>query len=175
MSDSSNVKKTKKDVYANVAFASVTLSAANTLTFKQVQFAVGLFQGVGLLLHRLLWVPAAATIRELVAATDSLIFAMCTSNRLASLTNPLDPTIISLKHIVGIGAAVEPWVFPLIDDFTILPGGGKLVPANPLWIGCVSAGAVSIAQVDVTLEFTFVELSDKDYLELLQAQFPVNL
>lgn len=175
MSDVSTARKGRKDQFANVAYGSVTLSAANTLTFAQMQFAVGLFQGVGLLVHRLLWMPTANAVRELVAATDSMIFALTTSNRLASLSSPRDPSIICIRHLVGIAAATETYQLPIVEDYCRLPGGGKLVPANPIFLGSVSGGFAAAFQVELTMEFTFVELSDKDYLELIQAQFPANV
>jgi len=159
-----------------MAFGSVTLSAANTLTFDQVSFAVGLFQGVAMLMHRILWKPASAFLRELTANTDQCIFALTTTNRLTTLEDSTDPSVIAYYKIVGMGAGVEPIHLPLITDFSTLPGGGKLVAANPIFLAAVSSGyAAALGPVLAQIDFTFVNLSDAQYLEVLQAQFPANI
>jgi hypothetical protein len=175
MSDVSSAKKGKKDNFANVAFGSVTMSAANTLTFSQIQLAVGLFQGIALLLHRIWWYPTDTACREIVAATDELIMALTSSNRLVEILNSADPAILSNKAIVGIAAGTERQEIPIISDFTMLPGGGKLISANPIYLGAVTGGFGAAATVRARLEFTFVELADRDYLELIQSQFPTNI
>jgi len=163
------------DRYANVAFGSVTESATNTLTFAQILMGVGLFQGVALLLHRVAWHPSAAALRELVAASDSMDVALTTSNRLAAIYDVNDPAIIAQCRLICIAAAVGSYEVPFYSDFTGLPGGGKLIPANPLWIGAKMSGAAAAATIRCQLEFTFVQLDDKDYLELLQAMYPANI
>ncbi len=168
-------KKVTTDNYANVAYGSVTESAANTLTFSQVQMGVGLFQGIAMLIHRVQWHPTSTALRELVAATDEMQLALTTSNRLAAIYDVNDPAIIAVKRLVAIGVATGSYELPLMSDFTMLPGGGKLVPANPLWVGCKMGGAAAAATIRIQIDFTFVTLDDKDYLELLQAMYPANI
>lgn len=168
-------KKVRTDVYANVAFGAVTMSAANTLTFAQIQMAVGLFQGVALVIHRLKYRPTRVSIRELAANTDELTLALTTSNRLSAINDVADPAIIDQKVLVGVGASVEPVLLPLISDFTMLPGGGKIISANPLFLGMTTLGAAAASVCRVEMEFTFVSLTDRDYLEIIQSQFPANI
>ncbi len=167
--------KTSKDAYANVAFGTVTQSAANTLTFGQVQMGVGLFEGKAMLIHRIKYRPTSTALREIVTNADRIIVGLTTSNRLSAIFDVADPAIIDQKDIVGIGVGVEPYQLPLVTDFTMLPGGGKLVPANPLWVACMSQGFAAAAILRVDLEFTFVELSPQDYLEVIQSMFPANV
>lgn len=168
-------RKGKKDMYANVAYGTVVMSAANTLTYSQIQMAVGLFQGVAMLVHRVLWYPFNATIREMVAATDSMIMALTSSNRLTTIADVTDPSILVQRRLVGVGANTEIVSLPIIEDFTNLPGGGKLIASNPIWVAGYSGGFAAAGTISVQLDFTFIELSSADYLELLQAQFPANL
>jgi len=167
--------KTKKDEYGNVAFGQVTCSAANTLTFSAIQLAVGTFQGVALVLHRISYFPGSVTLRELVAATDDLSMGLTASNRLTAMYDIADPAVIDCKTIVGVGVAVEPHVLPYVSDFSGLPGGGKIMTANPLYCGINTTGAVAASTMRVQLDFTFLELADKDYIELIQAQLPANI
>jgi hypothetical protein len=175
MSDVSASKKGKKDTYSNRAYGTVTASAANTLTFAQIQMAVGLFQGIGMLIHRVLFYPSTNSSREMVAATDLLIMAVTTSSRITSLATVAEPALITSKRLVGIGVAVAVEEVPYINDFTGLPGGGKLVAANPLFVAVETAGAVAASVVSVEIDFTFLQLNDRDYLELIQGMFPSNI
>lgn len=175
MAEGINAKKTKKDLYANTAYGSLVQTAINTLVFSQIQFAVGMFQGVAILLHRILWWPPAGTMREIMAATDDISFALTTSNRLSGIIDVSEPAVLCARRLVGIGIPVAVTDLPLISDFTMLPQGGKLIPANPIYLAMVTAGFAGVATIRCTLEFTFLELSATDYLELIQAQYPANV
>ena len=175
MANDISAKKGKKDQYANVAYTIVNQTAANTLTFQSIQLAVGLFQGIAMVLHRILYTPYVAAMRELVAATDCLSMAITSSNRLAAVMDTNDPAIIDCWRISGIGVPVANAVTPIISDFTALPGGGKLIAANPIYAAMSSGGFAALQGGLVKLEFTFVELADRDYMELIQSQFPANV
>lgn len=175
MSDVSSAKKSRKDMYANRAYGEVTMSAANTLTFAAIQMAVGLFQGIAMLIHQINWRPAITSIREMVAATDSLQMAITSSNRLTSIVDVSEPAIIDQKHFIGVGANVAMEKEPYTTDWSMLPGGGKLIPANPLFIGANSGGFAAAATIRCELLFTFVQLNDRDYMELIQGLFPSNI
>lgn len=166
--------KVSSEKYANVAFGTVTMSAANTLTFAQILFGVGLFEGKALVVHRVGFYPSVATEREVVTAADSYIMALTTSNRLTAL-DLSEPAVVIWKRRVGIGVAVESVNQPHEIDFTQLPGGGKLLPANPIFIGMTSLGFAAAGSMTVRIEFTFVELSPQDYLEVIQSMFPANV
>jgi hypothetical protein len=163
------------DKYSNVAFATVTLSAANTLTFNQILMGTGVFAGVALLINRILWNPTVTSLREIVAATDDLTMALVSSNRLATIFDATDPSVLAQKRLVGIGVAVERYELPLISDFSTLPGGGKLIPASPLWMAGHTSGAAAASVIRCQLDFTFIQLEAADYLELMQSTYPANV
>lgn len=165
----------KIDKYVNVGYGFVIASGANALTFDQIQFAIGVFQGVAIVLHKVLWYPSPADLRELVAATDTLMWALCTSNRLNAITDTSDPSIITHGRMTGVGVAVESHRTPFVDDMTGLPGGGRIIAPNPLYVAIHSAGFTGISSMRVELQFTFMELSDADYIELIQSQLPANI
>jgi hypothetical protein len=162
-------------MYSNRAYGEVTMSAANTLTFAAIQMAVGMFQGIAMLIHRINWRPAITTMREMIAATDSLQFAITSSNRLTSIVDVSEPAIIDQMHFIGIGANTALEKEPYVTDWSQLPGGGKLIPANPLFIAANSGGFGAAGTVRAEILFTFVSLADRDYLELIQGLFPSNI
>lgn len=167
--------KAMMDKYSNLAYGLVTMSAANTLTYSQIQMGVGLFQGIAMVLHRVRWWPTPAALREMATGGDSMHCAITTSNRLTEITDVNEPAVIASYGWVGVGANVEPQIRPVFSEFTSLPGGGKLIPANPLWIAMVSQGFVAAGAMRAHLEFSFVELGSDEYLELLQSQYPANI
>lgn len=175
MSDPVNAKRGKRDTYSNTALASVVIAVADTLTFSQINMAVGMFQGVALLLHRILWWPSMAACRQIVAASDNMHMALTTSNRLTSIQDITDPAIVAMSAVVGIGVAVERYELPIISSFQELPGGGKLIPANPLFLAADTSGFSAGVTINAQLDFSFLSLSDADYLELLQSIYPVNI
>jgi len=167
--------RAKRDEYSNVAYASITMSAANALTFAPIRMAVGIFQGVGIVVHKILYIPTVPTIREIVAATDSLVMAFCTSDSLTAIDDVIQPAIIDVITLAGIGTNVEIMKTPIVSDFTTLPGGGKIIPANPLFLALFSAGFTAAGVIRAQIDFTYIELADKDYIELIQSQLPANI
>jgi len=163
------------DKYANVGYVRTATTVNDTLAFDQLRFAVGIFQGVGIVIHRILYFPDESTLRKIVAASDTLWVGLAASDALAGITDISQPAVLDQKVITGIGVNVEPFISPLITDWTGLPGGGKIFTPNPLFSYIDTAGYAALAVCWIQVEFTFVELSDKDYIELIQSKLPANL
>jgi hypothetical protein len=171
-------QKRLADIYVNRAFSTVTMSAANTLTFQQIQFGVGLFQGVALVLTRVEWYLDNTSINELVANTDVAIMAITNRDDLATV-DPSNQSVLAYKFyrpmMVGAVVGIDMLEMPLISDFHNLPGGGLIMPANPIYAAMYSAGFTGAGIVRVLLYFTFKSLTDAEYIELLQTIMPANL
>lgn len=164
-------KSRSADLYINRTNATVVMSALNTLTFQQIRFAAGLFEGIALLLTRVLWYPTNTSLRELVASTDSLHMALTTRSDLTAI-DPVNLSVLVSKNIVGLATNTEPIITPLINDFSNMPGGGMLIPANPLYLGAFTAGAAAASSVRVVLEYRWKKLSPQESIELLQTLLP---
>lgn len=171
-------KSSLKDVYGNRAFEDLTMSAANTITFEQIQFGVGLFQGVAMVLSRVEFYPTIGSWNELVATTDALYMAITNRDDLTNL-DPANQNVLVLKQLfvtmVGAVVGIQIDQSPLVCDMSTLPGGGLIVPANPLYFALHSAGFAAAAQVRTILYFTFRQLADSEYVELIQTIMPANL
>jgi hypothetical protein len=162
------------DKYCQRAFATVTQSAIDTLTFEQVRFAVGLYQGVALKIHQVHYYPDVATCRQLVNVNDMLEVGLTTTNKISSL-DPMDQAVLGLKRLVGVSTHTELVHNPLVIDFSNLPEGGILVPANPVYIALSSAGFASVGLCRAVVYLSFVSLTDTEYLEVLQTMLPSNI
>jgi hypothetical protein len=164
-----------KDRFANIAYGIVTMSAANTLTFSQILMGISPLQRLAMLVHRIQYNFPSATIREVAAVTDELRVALTTSNRLTDISDVSEPAILDMLRITGAGVNVEPWILPILSDLTGLPGGGKLTPGNPLYLAMATSGFAAAGVCRVQIDFTLMELTDADFLELVQAMYPANI
>lgn len=170
--------KVKVDQYANRAFISITMSAANTLTFEQIRFGVGLFQGIALVLHRIEWHPGVASLQEVVAAADIMKLAVTNRDDLTSIAaqsqNVLVRKVLSIRLVGAIVSMLSDEI-PYVSDFSDLPGGGLIIPPNPLFLAMDTAGFAAAGTLEVVMYYTFKALSDADYLELIQSLIPANI
>lgn len=159
-----------RDQYANKFYGSVTESAANTLTFQEIQTNVNIFDKTAWVLHRIEWYPEQAAVIQLVAGTDRLNMALTASNNLTAVG--LDQAaVIDLLTIDQIAVADSTGQqireFPYIRDFTNLPGGGLIIAPRPLFIAAQGVSIASAITVRVRGYFTVVELSGDQYLDLV--------
>lgn len=167
-------KQKVMDAFANRAFVQVTMSALDTLTFEQIRFGVGLFQGVALHLCRVEFFPDPTSLANMVAAADTMELALTLRDDLADL-DPSNQSIIALKKCYCQGNSTEISELPWTADFSELPEGGLLIPANPLYIAMNSSGFGGAGSCRAIIYYRFKELSDRESIELLQTILPGNV
>ena len=160
-----------QDKFAQFFYMSVTMSAANTLTFAKLALGISMFDYAGLLLHRIEYSPSIATYAEVNAANDQITFAVTGSGSIAALSG--DQPEVYDRLTVGAVVAGTPASLlhkhtPEIHDFTDLPGGGILVPAQDIYFAAVSSGFAGAGIGNCRVYYTVVELQPIDYLELVQ-------
>lgn len=164
--------KTKQvpDEFSNIVYVSVTESAANTLTFQQIQTGYGSLQKTGWIVSRLEYYLTAADLNKIGAADDVLQVALVTSNLMSSLTLQ-DASVVDLFQLQKLSATEVGFEFmpqPLIRDFSSLPGGGRLVLPYPLWLAVKGTSLASATTPALRIFFTERELGDKEWMELVQ-------
>lgn len=155
--------------FANKAYGSVTESAANTLTFSQIQTNVSIMEKVAWVISRIEWVFTAAQIALLVDDGDAYEVALCGSSKISTLSLS-DPMVIDYFNIrkfvstaVGWGYIAPMW----IREFSALPGGGLIVAPNPLYLAVKGTGLASAGGVSARIYWARLEVSPDQYLELL--------
>lgn len=171
-------KRTVQDIFTNRAFETVTMSGNDTLTFSQVQFGVGLFQGVAAIIHRIEWFLPDAVVRYMSAQTDSCQLALTNRDDLAALT-PSSQNVLAYRALTGnaFGTAASGMIvdMPVVHSFADLGGGGLIVPVNPLYIAMDSDGFAGVGIAQAIIYLTFKTLTDPEYVELIQTIMPANL
>jgi len=89
-----------EDRFANVFTAEVTMSAANTLTFVQMDFGMTFRDRIAVVIDELFFYPGSAAIVQMTTAADELIMGITTSDQPGGLLDLADRRIV-YSHIVG--------------------------------------------------------------------------
>lgn len=170
--------KSKMDEYGNKAIQRITMSAADTLTFQEINFAAGVFQRIALVIHRVRYFVSNTGIGLLVTSSDCIWVAVTVTNGIndLSMTHPEIVDLLWLQgYAAGTPASAQPWENGFTHDLSSMPGGGIIVPAMPIYLGMSSVSMGTALNCDVELSFTFKELADADYIELIQSRIKANV
>lgn len=161
--------KASTDKFANKFYGAVTESAANTLTFTEIQTNVDIFAKRAWILHRLEWYAPPATLDMLLAAADALTFALTSSNKLTTLgldaAGVIDYGEISPFVATYVAASLQ--YKPFIRDFGNLPGGGLIIAPRPLYVAAKGVSVAAASTWQCRGYFTQLEMSADEYLELV--------
>lgn len=163
----------RKDTYANFAYFFVTESAANTLTWAKLEIATGslLDKKFGLLINRFDVEMYPYSI--LNSDGDTFTLGVSVSNSITDLS--LSRPEVIMREIwtrVDYGAAASGILVDRLKvrDFSTMPGGGILVPADRLYIGAVGSGCGAVGNAVARMYYTVVELSSEDYWQLVESR-----
>lgn len=159
----------KMDKYANKFYGKITESAATTLTFKEIQTNVNVFDKVAWILHKLEWYPRSLDYALLIGNADEVIMALTNSNNLTSLdlANPSVIDEVKLGLHYGTVASFNDHFMPLVHDFSGLPGGGLIIAPRPLYLAIQGVSIAGATEAEVRGFFTMVDMDAADYLELV--------
>lgn len=160
-----------QDKYANVILQTCTMSAANTLTFSEVNIGLSTFDRIGMLVSRLEYMASSTTYQELTSGADIAQVGLVGSDQVTSIGSTTrgvyDKTEwTTIPH--GTPASADILVFPVIKDLSGLPGGGLLIPPRPLYLAATTGGFAAAGTFYLRLYFTTIQLKDSDYFELLE-------
>lgn len=162
-------KKKLTDEYANKFYGQVVESAANTLTFEQIQVNMSFRERVGFILHRLEWYPSLASMILLVDAVDEIKMALVASQNISSLglDNPAVIDSLTLNKHVATAVGFELYDRPFIRDFSMLPGGGMLIIPNTLFLAAQGTSLTAASSIECRAFYTPIDLDDTSYADII--------
>lgn len=164
--------KAATDTFANLAVITVTESAANTLTFKKLETGISLFEKLAWVIHRVeYFFDVNAT--QFNATGDALTIALTATDQIAALT-ATNQSCLDICEVLRLDwgtAATESTVLrPWVRDFTDLPGGGIIVPPNPLYLAAKGTSLVAASSTTARLYYTNYQLTPDQYWELVESR-----
>jgi len=161
-----------KDEYSQIAYLAVTESAANTLTFNSLAVFSNILEPRGLVIHRIQWNIPSGTYDLLASDADTLYFGLSGDDGLASMSmgdsKVYDYNLLTMDSF-GTPANSMQRSSPLVSDFSNLPGQGRLVPADRIYIWVQGSALASAATIQCRIDFTVLDLDAGQYLELAQS------
>ena len=165
--------KTVTDLFSNIAYASVTESAANTLTFSEIQTGISVHEKVAWVISRIVWHIPTSTLILMAAAADGVNMGLVLSNKIDDLEDMADPSLVDnlivSRHDFGTGASGYHLFEPIVKDYSALPGKGLIVTPKPLYAACQGISLSTPATVSCRIFYTTKELAADEFWELVQA------
>ena len=162
----------KKDEFSQIGYISVAQSAANVLTFGGMTIMTSFLASSAMILHQVEYQLTASDYALMTTAGDLITVGLSGSNSMTAVALS-DPEVYDRRTQVrndwGVAASGGLETGPVITDFTNLPGGGVLVPADRIYGYVDSNGLAAAIGVEFRFRFTVLELTSVQYLELAQA------
>lgn len=159
------------DSRAQIAAIKATESAANTLTVALFSFPFSVMDKMALNIHRIEYWPAHA---RLAGDGDVLAVGLITAKTIADITDQTDPVLVDSftieRNDAGTAADAVVRTVPYVKDFANLPGGGLLVPPNPLGIAIKGTSLVAAGICWVRIHYTYLQLTTDEYWQLVEAR-----
>lgn len=164
--------KKMTDQFANKAYCGVTQSAVDTLTFSQIQTGVSVFERVAWVIHRIRYIPAQTNWFQLDTESDFFDMAITLSDNLDDL-NQSQSAVLDVCPMITITAGTPADIIRreqhIDHDFSTMPGGGLIIPGSSVFIGLDSSGGASVMSGNAIVYFSYKQMADADYIELVQA------
>jgi hypothetical protein len=160
----------KQDIFANIAHIQCLESAANTLTYRKLETGISLFEKVAWVIHRLEYFLTAV---ETAAVGDGITCALCTSDNPSDILPDEASQVDIITHYrQDWGTAASGWWRrePVMKDFVSLPGGGLIVPPNPIYLAVLGLSQTNPQTVDIRIFYTAKVLKPEEYWELVEAR-----
>lgn len=160
----------EKDVFVNQAFLSVVESAINTLTFNKLETGISIHEKIAWLIARIDY-TLDLNPTNFAATSDAVDFGISTSDALSAInlgtTAAVDFNTVT-RFDIGTAASGFFAQMPIGKDFSNLPGGGLLVPPNPLYAWVKGLALGSVMTIRARLFYTVKVLKLEDFWELVE-------
>lgn len=159
------------DSRAQIAAIHLSESAANTLTVALFNFPFSIMDKMALNIHRLEYWPDYAS---LVGTGDTITMAVICGKSISDIKDQTDPIMVDSFRIQrwdsGTAANANIAVAPYVKNFTQLPGGGLLVPPNPLAFAIKGDSLAAAGAAILRMHYTYLELPTDEYWQLVESR-----
>lgn len=158
-----------EDRYANRLGISVTESAAGTLSFQELVTGVGFQTKKGMLIDEISYFIPQSTLALLLAEADLVRFGITSSTGVTDLEDVTDSRILHSGQLTirGFGTPANAIAFLNPIVFQFFP---SIIHAHiRIFLGIQSASIASAATIRTRVLWRFVDLTDREIAELVQA------
>lgn len=165
--------KNSADQFANLAIISVTESAANTLTYKKLETGISLNEKVAWIINRIEYNTNEWNQTTFNGDGDYQMFGLSVSNMMTTIQAG-DPMVVDFnacrRKDIGAAATGTFQFSPWIKELSSLPGGGLILPPQPIYLFAVGSGLTAASSITARLYYTLLQLSVDQYWELVEAR-----
>ena len=158
-----------EDRFANVFSAGITMSAANTVTFAELNFGIQLRDRLAIVIDEVFFYPNVGTVDQLTTTGDVIDFALTMSDQVADLGALSDRRIIFTQRIArldfGTAAGGQMYVLPVKQSFS----PPLIMIPNRVFLSMNSIGLASAGAGQVRMHFRTVTITqDQQLMEILE-------
>ena len=157
-----------EDRFANLASAKVVQSAANTLTFVEMNTGISLGAGIGILIDQIDYYPTSAGIADMTTSGDQIDMAWTTSNVITDIQNVSDRRVIDLFSFFRFDLGTAASGALIKEPFSKQYFPPLIIAAPKLYLALASSGLAGVATLRSRLHYRYIELTDKEYLEIAE-------
>ena len=160
------------DKFANIAYLYVAATSNDVLATARLDMANNLLsEKAAIIISRAdVFIGNVGAIN---AAGESISVALQLTDRLTTISLADPETLFTtgvIRYDAGTAGTGNLWISPIVLDFSNLPGGGILVPADRLYIAVKSENLAALANAAMRIYYTVVPLAPADYWELIEAR-----
>jgi hypothetical protein len=161
-----------QDEYPNVAYAALTQSAANDLSFERIDTSISVHDKIGWELLSAEYIFSTNIIELMTATGDYINFGLILDNTTSAVTYD-DRNVVDYNRIDrnDCGAAADNVIFlnhlPIKRNFIMEFGGPLLVLPVRLYMYIKTNGLASAATIKVRIYYKLKSLDDRDYSEIV--------
>lgn len=157
------------DRFANIFTAEVTMTAAQALTFVEMNLGINLRDRIALVIDQLFIYFSSAALAEMTTTGDSMTFALTISDSVTSIADLGDRRILFSQFMIrqdwGTAASAQIVMNPILVEFT----PPLIVLPTRLFFGLDSTGLASAAAATLRMHYRTVNVtSDRQIIEVLE-------
>jgi len=159
-----------EDRFANVFTAQVVQTAANALTFAEMNFGITLRDRVAIVIDTLYFYLRRTDLLLFTAVGDEIVCALTVSDQVTNLADLADRRILAAKWLdrmdFGTAAGAEMVTIPMEISFS----PPLIALPNRLFFGVDSTGLAAVTIVQMRMHFRTVSITqDQQLVEVLEA------